>query len=375
MPHDFKMQDENSVEINKSIDAFADLALPKKVIAATKNLSANVAREELPDELMRNLKKVVRDVGWDYGPHYSRVFAPLFKRAQETFKKGLLNEQYRHIQEILRSVVDRNPTFSSTVPIVLQSSDQGKVEQVGSGALIRIIDKTFLLSAAHVIDFYEKGTLLIPSQNGFMPISGKLTISRMPSSGSRRDDKWDIAFVSLGENCANRLHSDIMVLGRPDVCLEASPERYEYTFAGFPWRRSRTKEQFVETNLTTMSGIEAKKSEYDALQLDPKFHIAMRFHRRRAFSHKLRRPIKSVLPDGMSGGGVYIWSEEALKNWPVRLPLVGIVSEKALDKNILIATRLHVYIQWIFDEEPELAARASGRNFSTARTALTTRHF
>jgi hypothetical protein len=61
----------------------------------------------------------------------------------------------------------------------------------------------------------------------------------------------------------------------------------------------------------------------------------------------------------MSGGGVYVWSEEAMKTWPVRLPLVGIANEFIPEKSLLIATRLHVYVGCIFHNEPDLAAIAS----------------
>jgi hypothetical protein len=351
---------QRSSENQSPTDSFADLALPKKVVAAIKNLPANTEREKLPSELVVSIKKAIDDIGWDYGPQYSRVFAPLFKRARDTFEGNSLIEQDRHIQEMLRSVVNDNPTFSSTVPIILESPDRRKAEQVGSGVLTRIVARVFLLTAAHVIDFDQKGTLLVPSRRGYIPITGKCTSTPMPPSGRRLDDEWDVAFVWLDDDCVSRLDSDYVTLDRPDVYLEGHVGRYDYTFAGFPWRKSSVRGRCIETNLTTMSGIEAKQSEYEALKLDPKFHIAMRFHRRRAFSHRLRKPIKSVLPDGMSGGGAYVWSEEALNTWPVRLPLAGIITDKVLEKDLLIATRLHVFIQLIFHQQPELAAVATG---------------
>jgi hypothetical protein len=343
-----------------SKDLFADLALPKKVLASVKDIPANTKKEKLPKPLVRYLEKIIDDVGWDYGSQQARVFAPLFKRASDTFKGNSFVEEDRHLQEILRAVVNDNATNSSTVPIIWESPDRSRAEQVGSGVLIRIVDRIFLLTAAHVTDFDKNGTLLMPSQRGYMPITGKYSVTSMPASGRRSDDKLDVAFVWLDEDCVSRLDSDYMVLDRPDVYLEVPSGRFEYTFAGFPWRRSSVKARCIDTQLTTMSGIEAKQNEYEALKLDPKFHIVMRFHRRRMFSNFLKKPIKGPLPDGMSGGGAYIWSEEALKDWPVRLPLAGIVTDKALEKNLLIATRLHVYIQWIFHKYPDLAAIAGG---------------
>ena len=267
---------------NNSKDLFADLALPKKVLASIKDVPANTKKDKLPKQLVRYLEKIMDDVGWDYGPQNARVFAPLHKRARETFKGNSLAEEDRHLQELLRAVVHDNPTTSATVPIIWESPDRSKAEQVGSGVLIRIVDQVFLLTAAHVTDFDKTGALLIPSQHGYMPIFGKYSVTPMPASGHRRDDKWDMAFVLLDDECVSRLDSDYIVLDRPDIFLEAPPERFEYTFAGFPWRRSIVKGRSIDTNLTTMSGIEGKKSEYDVLKLDPKFFIIIRFHRRLA---------------------------------------------------------------------------------------------
>lgn len=345
-----------------SKDLFADLALPKKVLASIQDVPAGTKKKNLPKLFVRYLEKIIDDVGWDYGPQHARVFAPLHKHASETFKGGSLAEEDRHLQETLRSVVKDNPTTSATVPIVWESPDGETADQIGSGVLIRIADRVFLLTAAHVLNYRDDGHYLMPSEGGYRPIIGKCTFTSKSTFGRRSHNEFDIAFVWLDESCASRLDRDYLILDRPDVFLETPSERFEYTFAGFPWRRTRVEERCIEPNLTTMSGIEAKQSEYAALNLDAKFFIVMRFHRRRAFSFRLNKPIKGPLPDGMSGGGAYIWSEDALKNWPVRLPLAGIINYFIQEKNLLIATRLHVFIQWIFQKYPDLAAVAGGND-------------
>ncbi len=103
-----------------------------------------------------------------------------------------------------------------------------------------------------------------------------------------------------------------------------------------------------------MTGAEIKQTEYDSLGLNRSQHIVVRFNRERSFSERHMRVVVSPLPNGMSGGGVYAWSEEALKTWPVRLPLHGIINGFIQDKDLLIATRLHVYIRCIFHSCPHL---------------------
>jgi hypothetical protein len=62
----------------------------------------------------------------------------------------------------------------------------------------------------------------------------------------------------------------------------------------------------------------------------------------------------------MSGGGIHVWNEEALKHRPVSLPLAGVATEYVADKDLLIGTRLRVFINCIFHEYPELATQARG---------------
>src|SRR5207245_9667086 len=124
-----------------------------------------------------------------------------------------------------RSIMNDNPNFSAVPPIVLNPSDGKGVELIGSGVLIRIINRTFLLTAAHVTDRRSDGTLLIPGRKGFVEITGCFSAMRVPASGRRMDDRLDVAYYCLDDDCLSALNPAYPILERPDALLEAAPTR------------------------------------------------------------------------------------------------------------------------------------------------------
>ncbi|MBI1177701.1 hypothetical protein GC207_09720 [bacterium] len=337
------------------------LPLPRKAAAAIREVPLVVGQKKVPAELAPVLKKTLQNVGPDIVADISQVFAPLRKRFAAQLEGCSIAEAFTRLSEIETSILNENPTFAATVPVVLERTNTRKSELIASGVLIRIVDRTFLLTAAHVTDQQNNGELLIPGGRGFMPLSGSFSSMRLPPSGKRSDDKLDVAYFWLDDNCVVNLDSRCRVLERPDVSLEAEPtRRTTYTFAGFPWRRGKTRGQSIETDFNTFSGFEAKQSEYDELGLTRSRHIAVRFHRKRTFSSRHKKVVHSPHPSGMSGGGVYVWSEESLDAWPIRLPLIGIATDFVPEKSLLIATRLCIFIQCIFHNQPDLAVIAGG---------------
>jgi hypothetical protein len=85
----------------------------------------------------------------------------------------------------------RRPT-ASVCPIFRETI--AGLDQFASGTLIRIADKHFLLTAAHVTD--DKRPLMVPAKKGFTHLYGSFAGSRLPESGSRNDDRYDIAYIS-----------------------------------------------------------------------------------------------------------------------------------------------------------------------------------
>jgi len=350
----------NSTESEVENRSFSDLPFPRKMAAAIRDMPLSLMQGKPPHELTQALKKTFRNVGDDFAADHAKIHSPLMQRFQEEFQGISFADAFQHWSRMLNEIMCSNPTFSATVPVVLERFDTKKLEVIGSGVLIRIMNRTFLLTAAHVIDQQEDGTLLMPGKQGFMPMNGRFSSMRLPASGRRSDDKLDVAYCWLDNDCAAKLDSCCMVLEREDVSLEAKPDRRtEYTFAGFPWRKTNVTEGRVETNSQTLTGIEAKTSEYETMGLSRSLHIAIRFHRRRTFHQGTRRVGTAPLPHGMSGGGVYAWTEEALRTSPVRLPLIGIANTYIPERSLLIATRFHVYVGCIFHNQPDLAAIAA----------------
>jgi hypothetical protein len=352
---------EESTESQGTTGLAPAFPLPKKAAASIKGVPSGVRGKDLPSEFVRTIKKVIQNAGPDAVADYTQIYSPLRKRCAAEAKPGSLAEELGQARKVLEAITRENPTFSATVPIVLERLGTQRPELIASGVLVRITNRTFLLTAAHVTDRQNEGTLLIPGQRSFIAATGYFSSMRLPASGRRADDKLDVAFFLLDNDCVKELHPHCRVLGRRDVSLEADPPlRTDYTFAGYPSQKSRVRERALETDFRTFTGGEAKQSEYEALGLNRSLHIVIRFNRKQTLSQKSGRASTFPLPHGMSGGGVYAWSQEALKTWPVRLPLVGIATEFVPDRSLLVATRLHVYVGCIFHNEPHLAAIAAG---------------
>lgn len=168
------------------------------------------------------MKKAIQNAGPDITGDLAQSLPPPLRMHPPSNAQSLA-EEFTHFSGLLDTIIGENPTFSSTVPIALRWKDNRPSEPIASGVLIRIISSTFLLTAAHVTDRQDEGDLLIPGQQGFRQVTGWFSSMRMPPSGQRADDKLDVAYFRLDDDCINDLHADCQVLERKT----------------YPWTRSR----------------------------------------------------------------------------------------------------------------------------------------
>jgi hypothetical protein len=304
----------------------------------------NDATRKVPDKLLSLYKKAVQRKGLRAPADRAVIIAPLVERFIENFRNNSPEEVLNKGGNIVSEIYKNNPTFKATIPVYLWESAAKIPELVGSGVLVRTSDHVFLLTAGHVTEHKSKGDYFTLGKSGFTELWGKFT--RLAHvSGRVANDSLDVAYLELHKDCVSAVDPKFQAIESQDMFARTSSSLlHDYTFAGFPWRKNKVKGRTIQTEFITYSGPEIAEKEYITLGLKRDCHIAIRFNCRKMFSVARNRLRTSPHPEGMSGGGVYLWNEEAMKSWPVRLPLAGIANRFVSDKSVLIATRLNIYI-------------------------------
>lgn len=249
-------------------------------------------------------------------------------------------------------------SFEAVCPIFLKRTDRHKVEQIGSAVLLQIATDMFLLTAAHVTDLKKEGMLLIPGKDGLTQIIGHFAHLAVPRDYKRSDDKYDISYYHLSPNLAENLHQNIIPLRCENLFLSDNLlERDVYTFAGYPWRKSRIINGQAISELFTFTGGAAPERKYQLLGYDNLLHVMIKFHRNKCLRLSDGKKVTGPLPHGISGGGVFRWPKDIMKRpRQTELNLVAIANSYHEKQNCLAGTTLNIYLACIFRNNPHLVA-------------------
>jgi hypothetical protein len=238
----------------------------------------------------------------------------------------------------------------------LQGDNFNSMQQVGSGVLVRIADETFLLTAAHVLDHQANGHLFIPGSDGITSLYGYHAYTKPPGMTSREDDKGDIGYYKLPPPLREGLDPMLKPVGMDDLLLTDYLEDGDlFTFAGYPWRKSKKVKGKQSTEMTTYSGHAVTETEYKSLGYSRFVHIAIRLRLKKTFSIRYNSRQIAPHPQGISGGGVLSWPrslKERIEN--PQLKLAGIGHTYHVKNNLMVATRVIDFLHAILKNNPEL---------------------
>lgn len=104
-----------------------------------------------------------------------------------------------------------------TVGVYLPDEDDVP-ELVGSGVLVMLGETRFLFSARHVLDFRQKGHLMIGVSPDMVWLSGDVTRLRAVGSKSAADDHIDIGIVRLDNDSWSAVPSTAFVSWQEPRC-------------------------------------------------------------------------------------------------------------------------------------------------------------
>jgi hypothetical protein len=216
---------------------------------------------------------------------------------------------------------------------------------IGSAFIIRVRDREFLITAAHVLRENRSSNLF----------GGTRTLRPLEGGRVYRSADRDVAVVPIEAKLHDAL-VDVARLRPEDTDVDDTPQpRVLYTFTGYPSSRNKpnlaTKD--ISNQPTLLTAPSAPLSWYKRLGLSPEAHIATRFRIQQArdlHTHGEGAPS----PQGMSGGPV----------WRLGMATeigVGLIGERVIGVGIeyrqetLIAVRIAIAFAAISHVAPELA--------------------
>jgi len=222
--------------------------------------------------------------------------------------------------------------------------------------LIRIGDRRFLLTAAHVLDKAHDGPLHFGLPIGYVEVSGVSKITAVPSAG-READHVDLAFVAIDEHVAKLLADSFAFL--PITYIDVMDEGKEgtpYIVNGCPWKKVRKDGRTFRPNIYELKLTGRKHQEYPSMELARETHIAMEFDPKK-MTNGLDRRVEAPKLNGVSGGPVWkaVRVDEQNKKPVLTKRLAGIVIEHRKERRTLVATRVAGVLAGIAHPFPHLA--------------------
>lgn len=242
----------------------------------------------------------------------------------------------------------------SLVPIFFWSSAQKHPEQIGTGIYLALGKKAYLLTAGHVVDYRERGSLYVPSNSGLVGLNGGVGGNALSPNSSRQDDKYDVAYIRLSDETQHQLHASFVPLNRKYVDLEGYVEPgTPCSIGGYPLTRARRTETTYQSETYSYVGIAANHATYSRLGYDPAIHIIIQYRIKKAVFYEGDRT-QPPHPRGLSGGGIFQLQPSNFQDLE-RSPrkLIGSMHTYIKRENCFIGTRTPGHLLMIQARFPE----------------------
>lgn len=245
--------------------------------------------------------------------------------------------------------IELKDDWEEMCPIFIK--EENHYEHIGTGVLLSIWGKTYLLTVAHIVDFvYENNQeLYLPNNEGhFIKIEGKLFHNPLLYNQNRDDDKIDFSYFEL----SNQMISNIIKIFKPlvekQICFSTdfsfntltnkvrNNERkrtstiykeireglkkinslskedvkkhndiaIKIIFAGHPLNKTRKQSGITKGEIVYYYGGAVNQETYKKEDLNENIHLIAEFGRAKAYNENIGFS-NFPKPQGISGGGVY----------------------------------------------------------------------
>jgi hypothetical protein len=244
--------------------------------------------------------------------------------------------------------------IQGTVCPIYAVDDQRRPNLVGSSMLLRVATRSFLLTAAHVLDENKSSTLYVGGGDELVELTGRAHRTTPPTTG-RKDDLLDFAFIDVSDRSQDQW-SRYRFLTTDDLDVDDHPSAHTlYAFVGYPETRNKRRAGRA-FRLSTMASVlmPTRLKRYSSLGLNPLVHFAGDFSRNKQLDSR-KRVVVSPDPHGLSGGGVWrLGTSEEFAVGVNHERLVGLAIEYRRARSVLIGVRISMIAATLAVAYPEL---------------------
>lgn len=249
----------------------------------------------------------------------------------------------------------------AVIPIFLQDDETDILQHIGSAVLLQLKDKLFVLTAAHVADYHVEGTLCMPVNGDFISIKGGLASLGKPDRRNfRRDDRIDMAYILCSGDTQKKILEEYRPITENECWFNDNvmPEDV-YSVSGFPLTKTKKRDGVFSGESYNYTGEAAIDRKYENLGFDQENNIIINFRLKKSID--MHTGIKNIPPHpkGASGGAILRWPKsekgiiKGIESGAMR-QLCGIVHTYKKNHNCMVGTKLGLYIDWIYRNNPEL---------------------
>ena len=228
--------------------------------------------------------------------------------------------------------------FSAVLPLFREHV--GTLDQFASGVLIEIGNKIFLFSASHALE--QMNEVLMPVGTEIVSIVGGCGGIY---SDSKEHANLDFLFIDIAEKLHEKIKNNSVVLNYSNIGFEYDlPTNAPCVFVGYPFRKSkkdRENNSFSSEILEYVGTYMSNEETYHKLGYKKNENIIMRYNFKQTTNRLGENVRPTVLPEGISGGGIFINSirkknEDSVRN----VKLIGISHSFDSKKKVMIGTRI-----------------------------------
>lgn len=252
----------------------------------------------------------------------------------------------KHLDFLYKLKAERlRPAIDSILQCTIQffvEKEGGQYQGAGSGLLLTVDGRFFMITAAHVIaEHYEDIFIILGDMK--QQLGGRLFTTPLPDSGNRTDDKLDIGIMELLDgNLIVSIQKDysFLILSDLDIDHKASGP---YLSVGYPAAKTKSYKGKLETSPYPVQADLRKDFDYKKVGFNHLTHIALKFEGGVISATNLV-PHKTPTMNGISGSGVWHNGNYLTGNPVTQKKLIGIVIEESASNNrtVMIVTRIAV---------------------------------